>query len=296
MFGALTSWDFAAIAVKFFVYGGSFLAIGSTLFILANRGLDKNIDHPLRKLILWAVLTALTASALQFGVQSGRLLDEGLGGMLDWEMMELVKNAPLGNAIFYRVLGLVLLLAFAFAIPVSWLFGGIGAVITALSFSFIGHGTENPRLLMGGLVTAHILAASFWIGALAPLSIAAGGQISVQHAGRLAHRFGKQAAYTVSLLILAGLVLGYQLVGSVGVLFTSQYGITLILKLAVVGALLLLALVNKTKYVPPMLKGGRQGADRLRRSIFWEAIAFAIILVITAVLTTVTALPEMHSS
>ena len=288
----LSSWDIWAIVAKLIVYAGCFLAIGSTLYFLATPQLNEDAQSRLKRLVVLSAIIAAIASLSQIGIQAGRLLDDGMAGMADPEMLNLVKDAPLGTAVFLRVLGLAVLIAFALSIPVAWLFGLLGAILTATSFSFVGHGTEEPRLLMGALVTVHLLGISFWIGALSPLRRESSGSSNIQQVGELAHRFGQQAAWVVGVLILAGGILAYRILGSVEVLFTSQYGLTLVAKVAIVSALLALAAANKLRFVPAMQRGDTHAALHLHRSIKWEMIAVGLILIITAVLTTITPVPE----
>lgn len=288
----LTQWDYAAILAKLAVYACSFLAMGSAMFILANPAITLSIEASLRKITLAFATIGILASALQFCVQAGRLIDDGFIGMIDPEMLSLVLNAPLGDAIALRFIGFLLLFMSAFRIPMTRIIAVVGVCLVAISFSFVGHGTEEPRWLMGSLVTIHMLAVAFWIGALWPLHSAANGFMSLKDSGLLAHRFGRQAAWIVGLLVIAGLLLTYNLVGSVSLMWTSQYGIILLLKLGLVVALLGLAAGNKLKLVPAMLANDKNGAIRLKKSIKWEAMIFVLILSLTAVLTTVTELPD----
>ncbi|MFK8036282.1 MAG: copper resistance D family protein, partial [Hyphomicrobiales bacterium] len=168
----------------------------------------------------------------------------------------------------------------------------IGACTVAISFSMVGHGMHAPRWLMGSLVSIHVLAISFWIGALWPLYSAASGAMSLNNCGLLAHRFGRQATWIVVLLILAGVLLTYNLVGSISLMWSSQYGNTLLIKLGLVVALLGLAAGNKLKLVPAMLANRQTAAARLKKSIKWEAVIFLLILSVTVILTTVTTLPQ----
>lgn len=288
----LTQWDYAAICVKLAVYTCCFLATGFVIFLLVNPQINVSIENRLRTFIFAFVLVGVVASALQFGIQSGRLLDDGIIGMIDSEMLELVLNAPLGDAIVLRLLGLLMLCLFVVRAPMARVFALAGAGVVAFSFSMVGHGTEAPRLLMGSLVTIHVLAVSFWLGALWPLYAAANGSMSLIDSGFLAHRFGRQAAWVVGVLVFAGGLLTYNLVGSIALMWNSQYGLTLLVKLGLVVALLGLAAGNKLKVVPAMITNDQNGAIRLKKSIKWEAILFACILSATAVLTTVTPLPE----
>ncbi len=292
MFGELSNWDLWALASKLAAYVGCFLAIGSTLYTLATPSLDGALKYRLRRVILTTAVLGAVGSAAQFAIQSGKLLDEGLAGMVDPEMLALVKNAPLGTSVFLRLLGLVVLAAFALQIPVPGLFGILGALLTASSFSFVGHGTGDPRFVLGALVTLHVLGISFWIGALWPLRQAASNETNLDSTGKLAHRFGQQAAWIVGSLIIAGLILAYLITGSPFAMFTTQYGLTLLAKLAIVSALLALAASNKLRFVPAIETGDAMAANHLRRSITLEILAVGAILIITAVLTTITPLPE----
>lgn len=292
----LAAWDLAAIATKFFAYGGSFLAAGSVFFLLVNGARLAEIRKPILQMVTLAVLTGMIASLLQFGVQSGRLMDEGLSGMLDPDMVELVAGAPLGTSVFIRVVGLFVLLSIwlprSFGEPIAV----VGGIVVAASFSFVGHGTGDPRWLLSSLVSIHLIAVSFWIGALWPLHRLAGRSFDIVEAGKLSHRFGQHAALVVSLLIAVGFFLAWWIVGSVASLLGSQYGLTLILKLVLVTGLLGLAAANKLRFVPAMMNGDKVAARHLRQSIRCETLIIAIILLTTAVLTTVTPLPMMEGS
>lgn len=292
----LTIWDLGALAAKLAAYLGCFLAMGSTLYGLATPGLDAPMKKRLARLVVSTVIIAVLASLAQIAVQSGRLLDEGFAGMVDPKMLTLVREGPLGTSVALRLLGLGLLFLSALQIPLTWLIGAVGAVITASSFSFVGHGTGDPRLVLATLVTLHLLGISFWIGALWPLrTVAANGQKNgddLPTTRVLAHRFGMQAAWVVGGLVLAGLVLAILILGSPLALFTSQYGLTLVAKLAGVGLLLGLAAANKLRFVPAIQRGDASAAGHLRTSILWEMFVVLLILVVTAVLTTITPLPE----
>lgn len=293
MFGELSNWDLWALASKLTAYAGCFLAIGSTLYVLATPSLDEALKYRLRRVILATTILGAVGSAAQFTIQSGRLLDEGLAGMVAPEMLALVKDAPLGTSVFLRLLGLIVLAAYALKIPVAGLFGTVGALLTASSFSFVGHGTDDPRLILSALVTVHVLGISFWIGALWPLREVTSIKIELNLIGKLAHRFGQQAGWVVGGLIIAGLVLAYLITGSMTALFTTQYGLTLLAKLAIVASLLALATANKLRFVPAIQAGDTAAANHLRQSIKLEMLAVGAILIITAVLTTITPLPEM---
>ena len=292
MFTELSAWDLWAVLSKFFAYLSCLLAVGTTLFMLANGDLIKDQRKTLLKLIIVAVLAGATASLVQFGVQAGRLLDEGIAGMLDPEMLDLVKDAPLGTSVFIRIVGLLLMMIAIFQHPVTYWIAGAGALVTAASFSFVGHGTGEPRWVLTTLVTLHVLGISFWIGALLPIRRAVSKDSDLVSGGELAHRFGQQAQWIVGGLVVAGAVLAILIAGSPLSLVTTQYGMTLIIKLVIVSLLLALAAANKLRFVPAIRQGDASAAHHLRQAVSLEMIAVAVILLVTAILTTITPLPE----
>lgn len=289
----LTNWDYWALAAKFAAYLGCFSSSGSSLYLLATPRLEVELKAKLYRIILIMAFVGAAGSIAQIAVQAGRLLDDGMDGMMDVEMLALVNDGPLGTSVLLRLVGLVALAVFAFQSIGSGWFGGIGALLTATSFSFVGHGTEDPRVLMTGLITLHLLGVSFWIGALWPLRQCLSHSRNLSDAGALAHRFGQQAIWVVGGLAVAGSILAYLLAGSVQALFSSQYGLTLLVKFAAVTALLALAAANKLRFVPALHQGDSAAARHLRQSISWEMAAVAFVLIVTAVLTTVTPLPEL---
>ncbi|MEX0308805.1 MAG: copper resistance D family protein, partial [Tateyamaria sp.] len=154
----------------------------------------------------------------------------------------------------------------------------------------IGHVPAKDTPWLSALLLIHLIVAAFWIGILGPLQRLA-LQGTAEATADLGHRFGQIAALAVPLLILAGLVIAYVLVGSIGALIGTGYGQALILKVAIVGLLLGAAAVNKLRFVPKLAEGDRSAAGNLSRSITYEWIAFIAILFVTATLTSALTLP-----
>ncbi len=258
---------------------------------MTNPKVNDELQRGLRQITLVFGAVAMVASLMQQGVQAGQLLDDGLFGMIDREMLGLVFQAPLGDSVLIRLIGLALTLAYVLPIPARGLISCVGILTVTASFSFVGHGTGEPRWILSLLITAHLLAVSFWIGALWPLYKLSAHTNHLIKTAQLAHRFGRQAAVVVPLLLIAGVILVYLLVGSITLIFSTNYGLILLIKLLFVVALLTLAAVNKLRLVPRMLTGDVTAAPSLRRSIRLESLVFLIIFTATAVLTTVTELP-----
>jgi putative copper resistance protein D len=202
-------------------------------------------------------------------------------------MLGLVWYSPLGTAALWRGAGELLILAVLIEGTFGLTASLLGALLVAVSYTLVGHSLGDPRWLLAALVGVHLLAAAFWIGALAPLHRAAG----LTGCAALLHRFGTIASGTVAILVLVGLTFAWLMIGSFGGLFGTAYGWTLIAKIIVVTGLLGLAANNKLRLVPALASGDPTASTNLRRSIRMEIIAVALILLATATLTSITTPP-----
>ena len=93
------------------------------------------------------------------------------------------------------------------------------------------------------------------------------------------------ARYAVALLIGSGVLVVIQLLDSISALWVTEYGRILSIKLVGVSAILLLALFHKMRLVPALLSQPKNSI-RLARSIQVELVLGSLILLTTAVLTT----------
>lgn len=282
-------WGVLAVVAKTLTYGGSLVAAGSALFLVALRP-EPSVAAEARRAGLIAGATGAMATALFVLLQAGYLMDDGLAGMVDPFALNLVVDGPLGHAAVARLAGLALI-GLALALPVLKVPGTLlGALLVAASFALSGHATAEPRLVLSAAVMLHVLGISFWIGALWPLHQAT--RLSTPgDVADLAHRFGNQAMLVVPALLAAGTLFTVLRVEPVSALLTSPYGWMLAIKLVIVTGLLALALKNRRAIVPAMLAGTLGSSAKLRRSIGWEAVGFALIFATTAVFTTLTAIP-----
>ncbi|MEO1704297.1 MAG: CopD family protein [Pseudomonadota bacterium] len=201
-------------------------------------------------------------------------------------MLGFVWDSPLGTAAIWRGFGDLAILAILIPRVGLWI-ASAGCLAVAISFAQVGHALGEPKEVLAVLVVIHLLATAFWVGALAPLRHAAHSPTGAS----LLHHFGNVAAFGVAILIAAGTALAYLFSGSITALFGTAYGLALLAKVGIVAALLGLAAVNKVRLVPALRAGSLVAAQALRRSIAWETLAVALILLMTAVLTSVTVPP-----
>ena len=103
--------------------------------------------------------------------------------------------------------------------------------------------------------------------------------------------FGDMAGYCLLLLFAAGLILVLALFHTPGELISTPYGITLLIKLGLVGILLFVAAGNRFVLVPRMLAGA--GSGSLAGAIRVEIAVAAAILAVTSYLATTVGPPTM---
>ena len=283
----IDGWAITAIIAKAVGYGAALLAMGGPLFVLVFRSSSNDVRQLARKVAVIAALIGLAVLALRFGIRAARISGMGLSGAVDPMMLGFVWDSPLGAAAIWRGAGELLVVALLIRGIVGLSAGLIGALLIAVSYTFVGHSLGDPRWLLASLLTLHLLAAAFWIGALLPLRRAVGQP----EGARLLHRFGNVASLTVALLVVVGLIFAWLMTGSFSNLLSTAYGKTLLAKLGVVSGLMALAALNKWRFVPALASGTPAAVPHLRRSIQIEAIAVLLILMATATLTSITTPP-----
>ncbi|WP_017942764.1 MULTISPECIES: CopD family protein [unclassified Thioalkalivibrio] len=285
------AWTVAMILVTAGFYGGALLATGVVLFRLTFPDLpdrERRVASRIGAIVAWV---GIALALIQWPLQAGYLGGGTVASAVDPMLLGMVFEGAQGTRLILAVSGLLLVQAILLdARRLPWLGYGLslaGVGLVMLAFVQVGHTVDEPRLLLAALLIVHLLAAAFWVASLAPLYRLAGHPPEGADAARILARFGQVAVFGVGLLVLAGVVLAALLLGGVTPLFTTGYGQFLIGKVLIVGLLLLLAAANKWRLVPAFERGEPGAPGRLRRSIALEGSLVASILLLTAVLTTV---------
>ena len=288
----MIDWSVAAVSVKALLYATALAASGGVLFLALFAA---QLTQPERQRIVAFVRTA-AAVALCLTIARIMVLSGMLGGEIeslwDWSLIRVLLEGSEGEAGLARAAGLIAIASFATSASQSRAL--FGAVLVAASFALTGHTTTiGPGMLPCVLITGHILAVAYWIGALVPLFTLTADSDSVR-VGSILKRFGDIAAFVVAGLIAAGAVLLWLLLGSVEAIVASPYGRFVLVKLAFVIGLLSLAALNKLRLAPAVAAGDRTAAMGLRWSIAGEMALAATILIVTATFTTVVGPPELE--
>lgn len=277
-------WGVASIASKFAVYLGVLTSAGTVFAVMIF-----SLEGFRRFTICFAILGAV-ATLLGFSL-AGAMLTGDVTGMTDLEMLGLLWATPVGTAVALRIAGLGLLIIGLFLGRVGVGVSLIGSTLTLWSFVHIGHIPDRGSLTLNVALLFHLAAISIWIGVLSPLRALSLKADQIEIATDIGHRFGKMAAMFVPLLIFAGGYMSYELVGSFSALVGSGYGRALILKVLLVVGLLGLAAANKLRFIPRMQSGNHGAALHLAKSISFEWATIVVVLLTTAVFTSVLTLP-----
>jgi len=298
-----TGWEQAIQLAKLLEYLGIAGLAGGTVCLLFYRDERRRTIVLLSAYIGLCGLLGFNGALFAFLFQVGMTSGSGLGGMFDPFMARMLLGFESGTAALLRLAGFLLptIACAAFAIrlgdrpPPQSRFHILGAVhafslLPVLwSFTITGHIAVLDTLEKIAIVL-HMLAAGIWVGAFFPLLyLCLGGQRD--GLAQTMRNFGDMAGYCLALLFAAGLILVLGLFHTPGELISTPYGLSLLIKLALAGMLLLVAARNRFVLVPKMLAGA--GPAALAKAIRIEIVIAAAILAVTGYLATTVGPPAM---
>ena len=286
----LDVWELASVLARFLLYLGVLASAGLILVRVAFRRTTSRVHGPICRQASVLAFLGLLAAGFGFLLQGAALAGD-VSGMADPEMLGLLWHTPVGTRLLLVVVGLALVLGgLRVPVPGLWI-AAAGCLLALWSFTRTGHIAGMESFWFELLLLLHLAGIAFWIGILSPLRTLAGEAGSLVEAAMLGHRFGRTASVTVPVLLVAGIVMAWRLIGGLPALVTTAYGLTLLGKVTAVAVLLAAAAANKLRFVPAMKKGDESAASLLRRAITLEWIAICAILLLTAALTVGPELP-----
>jgi putative copper export protein len=290
---AASAWEIAAIALKALTYAATLGAAGAVFFLRHQAAIVTDaLRLVLRRRVPYIALLAVAAGAAHI-MAIAASMSGGAAGMHDGPLIHMILQTGAGRANALRALGLLLAAVGVMPRrPPAWAL--LGAAMAATSFAWTGHGQAlgrdgYPVLLLG----VHLLAAAFWLGALAPLAlIARDGDVGL--IASAAGRFSAAAVIAVGVMVAAAASLLWMMLGGFGNFFGSAYGRLMAVKLTFVAAMLCLAAFNRWRLTPRLQRGDARAVRGLRFSIHGEMLLATLILTATAVLTSVSGPPALE--
>ena len=207
-----------------------------------------------------------------------------MGGGLDVSILQVVATqTPAGRA---AIAGAVLALTSAGFANAGWRkTNAITAGLFVSSLALSGH-TQLHDGFMGVIHSAadgvHLLGAGAWLGGLIALGVLLTSE-DPEKSARVA-TFSKVGYLAVAALVLSGAVNTALILPSPAALISTLYGRLLLVKLALFGGMLILALYNRLRISPalPLMTA----LEQLRRNAMVEQGLGALILAIVSVLGT----------
>ncbi|MDN3564109.1 CopD family protein [Paeniroseomonas aquatica] len=256
-------------------YAGSLGGAGLAFFALLFGTRGETVDG--RRLGRWAAGAALFGLAAAAGILValvGALM--GSEALLDPEGWQVVLASPAGTSYGLGAVGLLLVASLALG-PRWAALAATGGMVVCASFALLGHTTLlTPRPLLGGLLLLHLVVAAYWVGSLPPLAWVA--RRDGPGAARLVEDWARIAAIAVPVLVVAGLLLAWWTLGSLGQLFGSWYGWALLAKVALVAVLLGFAAWHRFSLTPALAARSRGAGARLAASVTAEAVVALLVL------------------
>jgi copper transport protein len=266
---------YAIWATRLVIYLGLFVGAGGAFFISWMK-LSPRLRGP-RAVAVATSLAGLLALALSVGLQGLDALaapPPALALSATW-----FTGAAGTFGLSAAIAGVALI---AGLLSLQW-YGSAAKILSAvalagvgLSLAASGHAaTADPRMLAVASVALHGAGLAFWIGALVPLVFALGSRDSAIWP---LLRFSRAVPLPLAVLLASGLLLAVLQVQHVSALWTTDYGRVLLIKLALVAALLGIAVWNRLGLTPRIAEGLEAPRRAMQKSIVCELILVAGIL------------------
>jgi putative copper resistance protein D len=277
---ALTTCIWAQFAAAMLLFGGGLFRL---LLGEAAAALDPALVRWLRGATVVACVSALGWLALE----SASMGDGWVDAANPASIVAVLRETEFGHVWTVRLAVAVFLIAVALA-PASrraFRFGTAFAALFLASLALTGHAVMDEgvaRILHPLNQVVHLLAGGAWIGALLPLWLCLRRDPDAL-ALLAVRRFARLGYAAVALVLASGVVNAWFLVDSVANLLDTTYGRLLLVKLALVAAMVALATINRFR-LAPVLTENPSARAWLLRSVAAEIVLAVCILAAASLL------------
>ncbi len=178
----------------------------------------------------------------------------------------------------------------------SMLFLAIAAAAVLFVVAISGHAAgESPEWLHVGVEWLHLLAVGVWVGGLAWLLLSirgrsndptdAGDPTEADEERRAAvRRFSTMAGVALAVTVATGIGRAWAELDGWRPLFETAFGVTLLIKSALVAVLIAFGALNRYRYIPA-IERPNPGVRKVRRTVRFEVIVAVAVVAVTAVLS-----------
>ena len=274
-------------------FAASVLLFGAPAFAVYGLNADARASEQawLKRLLMGASVVGIIAALMMLCAEAAEMSGEAAQAFDPATIWSVASGTNFGAVWALRLVLLCAMLGLALKFPVR---AGIAALsvcgaLVAASLAWLGHGGEGGSMLgvlHQGADVLHLLAASFWIGALVVLVhvLRAGDKPSAQYA---LTRFSGIGALVVATLVLTGIVNTWALTQPrpIGEAITTPYAMVLLIKLGLFAGMLVLAALNRWVLSPRLARASAEDATKaLRRSVGAETVLAVLVIAAVAVL------------
>ena len=283
----ITAPDAVVIGLRALSIIALFQAAGCALFLWLFRSWLQTAQEGLTRLTRVAVYGAIVFTVAHHFLGPVRMTGS-FDDIFDLSLQQFLIESGVGPARILRIVGLLFIVqGMRPAAPIEYRLTLLGVAAALGSFTLLGHTTPHePRLLLASLLLIHLAVVAFWFGSLLPLiHVTETEGTAVSNA--VLSRFSTLATWSVPLILFAGLLMWYLfLPGAVSLAtFALPYSRVILTKVTAFTLLLVLAALNKWRYLPGVLRGDADSAIALKRSIAREWSLMAFVFILTAFLT-----------
>jgi copper transport protein len=176
-----------------------------------------------------------------------------------------------------------------------------GTALALSSLAVVGHTrVYGPGWLVLAADLLHLATAALWFGGLLGLCLlfVPDPHHRVVEVASAVGRFSGAALWLVAGLGASAVLLWWRIADSVNGLWTTGYGLLVLVKLVLVLAVVGVAAWNRYRFVPSVLSGARRRATlgALRRTVGIEAMGLAVVVAVTGVLVSQTPREELATA
>lgn len=284
------------VASRFFHLSALLILLGCGLFPLYAERSTKFFVR-MRTVVVIAVVVTLVSGVFWFAFTAAGM-SGSLSGATDWSTLSLVANSTAFGHIW--VIRLILLAAALLIFIIAqrhrqlWLVAATISGITLASIAWAGHGQTGQGSGATGHVISdvvHLFAAAVWMGALVGLLLLLRSSAPVREVAFALTAFSTIGPSTVALLVITGVVNSLFLIGPPSSLFTTAYGLTLVVKILLFAGMFVCAVLNRFRLTPRLAtahdaKSEVEAMHALKQTIAAETLLALLVIAAVALLGT----------
>ncbi|QKV75151.1 copper resistance CopC/CopD family protein [Amycolatopsis sp. Hca4] len=292
--------DAASTAVRWLAYLGVVL-LGGLAFLVVCRPAGRT-DHRARRLLSGGAVLVAAATVAALLLQGPYAAGRDLEAVFDTGLLADTLRVAYGKLLLLR---LVAVAAFAALVPrllrpslperLRSRYENLAMVtgfVVLLTFSATGHPVTDPMMFFSvSADLVHFGAIAVWAGGLVQLALCLIRPAPGEDPAPAAARFSRMAAIAVTAIALSGALLALRIMPSLSTLWTTRFGLLVLLKVA--GFALLLAVASRSRRVVQRGLAASEPAGattvtadlrRLRQAVVAEVVISVVVLALAALL------------